>query len=89
MTCSSRVGANCPICRAGIEKVEALPSAKPMNSVVNPVAPVAESGGGGGGGSTLAEFIPSAKFAGVRDGFFYTHGDKGLGYYSYSIYYTN
>eukprot|EP01050_Picozoa_sp_SAG11_P008395 SAG11_NODE_738_length_7426_cov_14.966289_3_plen_181_part_00 len=59
-----------------------VPQCNTMNSVVNSVAPVAKSGGGGG--STLAEFIPPAKFAGVRDGFFYTHGDKGLGYYSYS-----
>ena len=38
---------------------------------------------------TQKELIPSEKFAGVRDGFFYTHGNKGLGYYSYSIYHTN
>lgn len=77
MMCASRVGANCPICRAGIEKVEAYPGA-PTNSVVNPVAPAVESGGG----STPVAFIPSTKFDGVRDGFFYAHGDKGAGYYS-------
>ena len=78
MICASKIGANCPICRAGIEKVEAYPSATPTNFVVNPVAPAVESGGG----STPATFIPSAKFDGVRDGFFYGHGDKGAGYYS-------
>eukprot|EP01043_Picozoa_sp_COSAG02_P006625 COSAG02_NODE_190_length_30025_cov_22.989875_23_plen_211_part_00 len=78
MMCASKIGANCPICRAGIEKVETYPSAIPTNSVVNPVTPSVESGGG----STLVPFIPSAKFDGVRDGFFYAHGDKGFGYYS-------
>ncbi len=66
MACSQKVGANCPICRAGIESVEAYIS--DTGQTANPVA--AEEA-----------FIPAAKFGGIRDGYIYMKGAQGLGYY--------
>ena len=95
MDCAKKVGSKCPICRAGIEKVELYGNAQSKTDcfVNNPLAvttgidlaasapPPADLAAEGSGGGDDVDFIPSAKFVGVRDGYFFNFGDRGAGYY--------
>ena len=67
--CTQKVGATCPICRAGIESVEHYQA---PGTTTNPVT-------GGAGEKT---FVSARKFEGVREGYYYTMaGPNGAGYY--------